>query len=259
MTRPSLGRLSLPSAAGRERGEVIFSFYDDENDEFFDVAKATLKYFRPAVMQVTGLCFSYPQADVFSNLSLHISAGVTLVQGGDGRGKTTLLRLLAGDLKPRSGQILPSFWPGALANGLTSLSPVDMPHLQVFWMDPRSTEHDSINARSYFDNQAKRWPGFDHPGLAALIEGLSLVGFLDKLLSMLSTGSKRKVWLAAAFASNANVALLDDPFAALDNPSIRFVTGVLRSMALQTQRAVVISGYDAPDYVLLAGLIDLGA
>ncbi len=197
------------------------------------------------MIQVVDLSFSYPQADVFSNLSFHISAGVMLVQGGDGRGKTTLLRLLAGDLKPQSGQILSS--------------PPNVERPQVFWMNPRSTEHDSINARNYLDNQAKRWPGFDHPGLAALIEGLSLVEFLDKPLYMLSTGSKRKVWLAAAFASNADVALLDDPFAALDKPSIRFVTEVLRSMALQTQRTVVISGYDAPDYVPLAGLIDLGA
>ena len=97
-----------------------------------------------------------------------------------------------------------------------------------------------------------------------MIEGLSLAEFLDKPLYMLSTGSKRKVWLAAAFACNADVALLDDPFAALDKPSIRYVTEVLRGLALQTQRALVITGYDAPkydapDYVPLAGLIDLGA
>ena len=212
--------------------------------------KQRLETFARSVMQVTGLGFSYPQAEVFLNLSFSIPAGVTLVQGGDGRGKTTLLRLLAGDLKPQSGQILSS--------------PLKVERPQIFWTDPRSTEHDSIHARDYLNDQAKRWPGFDHPGLAALIEGLSLAEFLDKPLYMLSTGSKRKVWLAAAFACNADVALLDDPFAALDKPSIRYVTEVLRGLALQTQRALVITGYDAPkydapDYVPLAGLIDLGA
>ena len=196
-------------------------------------------------LQVSGLSFRYLQTDVFANLSFTISTGVTLVQGGDGRGKTTLLRLLAGELKPQSGQIL--------------LRRLDLERPQVFWMDPRSIEHDQVKARDYLDDQAKHWPDFDHHGLAALIEGLSLAEFLDKPLYMLSTGSKRKVWLAAAFASNAAVALLDDPFAALDKPSIRFVTEVLQGIALQSKRAVVMTGYDAPDNLPLAGLIDLGA
>ncbi len=202
-------------------------------------------YRSTTVLQIVNLSFSYPQTDVFSNLSFNIPAGVTLVQGGDGRGKTILLRLLAGDLKPQSGQILPSR--------------LDVERPQVFWMDPRSIEHDHVKARDYLDDQAKHWPDFDHHGLAALIEGLSLAEFLDKPLYMLSTGSKRKVWLAAAFASNAAVALLDEPFAALDKPSIRFVIEVLRGMARQKKRAVVMTGYDAPDNLPLAGLIDLGA
>ena len=210
--------------------------------------KQCLETFARSVMQVTGVGFSYPQAEVFSNLSFNIPAGVTLVRGGDGRGKTTLLRLLADDLTPQAGQISPGIWPNT--------SDVERP--QVFWIDPRSTAHHSINARGYLDNQAKRWPGFDRQKLAAVIKGLSLAEFLDKPLYMLSTGSKRKVWLAAAFASNACVALLDDPFAALDKPSIRYVIGLLQGIASDAAHAVVISGYGAPDNLCLAGLIDLG-
>lgn len=205
----------------------------------------------PTVIQVVNLGFRYPQTDVFSNLSFNLSAGVTFVQGGDGRGKTTLMRLLAGDLKPQFGYIL--------FNGLTLLNPKEVERQKVFWIDPRSTEHDPIKACDYLDDQAKRWPDFDRQGLYGLIEGLSLSEFLEKPLYMLSTGSKRKVWLAAAFASNADVCLLDDPFAALDKPSIRFVTEVLRGLAMQAKRAVVITGYNAPDNLPLAGLIDLGA
>ena len=202
------------------------------------------------LMQVADLSYRYAHADVVSNLSFDVPSGVTLVQGGDGRGKTTLLRLLAGDLKLQSGRILLS--------GLALPNPPEVERQRVFWIDPRSTEHDTIKAYDYLDQQAKRWPGFDHQGLPALIEGLSLAEFLDKPLYMLSTGSKRKVWLAAAFASNAPVALLDDPFAALDKPSIRFVADVLRGLAKQSERAVVITGYAAPDNLLLGGLIDLG-
>lgn len=206
------------------------------------------------MMQIVDLSYRYAQTDVLANLSFDIPSGVTLVQGGDGRGKTTLLRLLAGDLKLQSGRVSVTPVPG----GLTSQEQIDSYRKQVFWVDPRSTAHDPISARTYLDQQSDLWPSFDHQGLPALIEGLSLAEFLDKPLYMLSTGSKRKVLLAAAFTSHAAVALLDDPFAALDKPSIRFVADVLRGLAKQSERAVVITGYAAPDNLLLGGLIDLG-
>jgi energy-coupling factor transporter ATP-binding protein EcfA2 len=81
---------------------------------------------------------------------------------------------------------------------------------------------------------------------------------IDKALYMLSTGSKRKVWIAAAIASGAEVILIDDPFAALDKPSIRFITQLLQEASKLSTRAWVISGYEAPEGVNLAQLIDLG-
>src|SRR5450830_622997 len=57
------------------------------------------------VLQVDGLCFNYPQRELFSDWSAHISPGVTLVQGDEGSGKTTLLRLLAGELSAQSGAL----------------------------------------------------------------------------------------------------------------------------------------------------------
>ena len=75
---------------------------------------------------------------------------------------------------------------------------------------------------------------------------------------MLSTGSKRKVFLAAALASGAQVTLLDDPFAALDTASIRFLLGWLNAAASATDRAWVIAGHVAPDGLPLAQIIDLG-
>ena len=57
----------------------------------------------PAILEVKRLGFRYPERTLFSNWSASLSLGVTLVLGGDGRGKTTLLRLLAGDLTAGAG------------------------------------------------------------------------------------------------------------------------------------------------------------
>jgi heme exporter protein A len=110
----------------------------------------------------------------------------------------------------------------------------------------------------YFKSQHRLHAGFDAQALGTLTEGLSLTPHLDKPLFMLSTGSKRKVWLAAAFAACAPVTLLDEPFAALDKASIGFVMELLADAAGQPARAWVIAHYEAPGNLPLAAIIDLG-
>jgi ABC-type cobalamin/Fe3+-siderophores transport system ATPase subunit len=67
--------------------------------------------------------------------------------------------------------------------------------------------------------QASRYAGFDQTVLLQLIDGLALEPHLFKQIQMLSSGTRRKVWIAAAFASGAALTLLDDPLAALDKSS----------------------------------------
>ena len=99
---------------------------------------------------------------------------------------------------------------------------------------------------------------FDDVLLEELVESLAITPHLDKPLYMLSTGSRRKVWLAAAFASGAPVTLLDEPFAALDAPSIACVKLRLTRSASQTTRALLVADYEAPGGVPLASTINLG-
>lgn len=203
-----------------------------------------------ATLRADGLGFRYAQRELFNNLSLYIPPGVTLVRGGDGSGKTTLLRVLAGDLPAHSGTLY-----------LNNRGLYDHPEAyrkQVFWTDPRSSAFDQTTAVDYFKSLPHRYSGFDDRLLDTLVDGLALVPHVDKPLYMLSTGSKRKVWLAAAFASGAVVTLLDEPFAALDKASVVFVTELLEDAADHPARAWVIADYAAPANVPLAATIELG-
>lgn len=187
---------------------------------------------------------------LFANLSIGILPGVTLVQGGDGRGKSTLLRLLAGALPGDAGQLR--------LNGVPLKEQPEAYRRQLFWMEPRTDTFDQLTPPQYFESVRSRYPGFDSDMVAPLVEGLGLEPHMDKQLFMLSTGSKRKVWLAAAFASGADLLLLDEPFAALDAPSIAFVKALLGGTSACPGRAVVMADYGAPAGVGLAGLVDLG-
>lgn len=201
------------------------------------------------VLQVQGLCFHYPQRLLFTDWSTRIPPGVTLVRGGDGCGKTTLLRLLVGELPADAGQLQ--------LDAVRLDEQPDTYRQQIFWADPRSDAFDQMSPIDYFKSLQRQHPKFDQALLADLIEGLSLTPHLDKLLYMLSTGSKRKVWLAAAFASGAAVTLLDEPFAALDKASIGFLMELLKDAAHHPARSWVVADYQAPHDVPLAAIIDL--
>jgi ABC-type multidrug transport system ATPase subunit len=206
----------------------------------------------PAMLTAEGLSFRYPnpKVEIFARLSLAITPGVMLVQGGDGRGKSTLLRLLAGALAADAGELR--------LNGVSLKEQPDAYRRQLFWMEPRADTFDQLTPPEYFESVRNRYPGFDPDLIAPLVEGLGLEPHRDKQLFMLSTGSKRKVWLAAAFASGASLLLLDEPFAALDVPSIAFVKERLLDISAHSGRAAVIADYEAPTGVPLAGVIDLG-
>ena len=204
------------------------------------------------VLLADGLCFDYPQRPLFTGLTASMPGGVCLVLGGDGSGKTTLLRLLAGELAVQAGRL--QIKGVSLADDATAY------RQQVFWIDPRTTAHDQITTLQYFALQRLRYPEFlpaDSAGMTELLAGLSLSEHLEKPLYMLSTGSKRKVWLAAAFAAGAAVTLLDDPFAALDKPSITFVQQFLADVAHDRARSWVVAHYEMLDGVPLAKVIEL--
>jgi ABC-type multidrug transport system ATPase subunit len=205
------------------------------------------------ILRVEGLTFHVPQRVLFAGWSARIGPGVTLMQGGESSGKSTLLRLLAGDLAAQAG----SLQLGDLSLPAQSQAWSE----QVFWIDPATRAFDALSALQFFELQRQRYPGFwlaDAPDWAELLAGLALTEHLAKPLYMLSTGSRRKVWLAAAFASGVTLTLLDEPFAALDKASIRCVMQQLDGATRWSDRACVLADYTAPEGLELAQCIDLG-
>ena len=201
-------------------------------------------------LQVEGLSCRVAGLTLFDQWSCRVGPGITLVQGGEGRGKSTLLRLLAGQQAADAGilQI------GALR---LDTDPVAY-RAQVYLADLRTDAFDQITPLAYLATVQARHPGFDPSQVAALMEGLSLTDHQHKPMYMLSTGSRRKVWFAAAVACGAPLTLVDEPFAALDKRSIAFVCEVLRAQGQRQDRVWVLADYEAPEGVPLAGTLDLG-
>ena len=215
-----------------------------------DTDQYTKQLLSPApILQATSLQWQWDDANVLQFGSLNLPAGVTWIGGGEGSGKTTFLRLLAGELVSPGATLLLS---GQHAPGTEAY------RQRVFWMDPRPESLDQVSAVQFFASTAAHYPTWDAELLAHLVDALGLLPHQDKPIYMLSTGSKRKVWLSAALASGATLTLLDSPFAALDKTSIGHALEFLNAAAQHPKRAWVVADYQPPGDVPLAHTIDLG-
>ena len=203
----------------------------------------------PTILDIQHLHFAYPDVPALvAGWSLCIGPGVTLVHGDTGSGKSTLLRLLAGNL-PASGQ--------RILGGVALDADPAAYRRQRFLCDLASDAFDQMNAHECTAAWRADDPGFRPDEWQALVDGFSLRGHLEKKLFMLSTGSRRKVWLAYALACGRPLVLLDEPTGGLDAPSTRCLWAALTRTAASTQRAVVVARSETLDQVPLAGTISL--
>ena len=178
----------------------------------------------PPLLQLRDVDAGPGEALRFEQLDLDIPPGLTAVVGDEGRGKTTLLRLLAGDLPPRRGH----------------RTPVD-----AAWLDLRLPGDDALTPGQVWARQQAQHPRWNEALQRDLVDALQLAVHLDKRLEMLSSGSRRKVALVALLACGATLTCLDQPFPALDLASVRVLQDLLREAAGHAERAWVVADYEA--------------
>lgn len=188
-----------------------------------------MKTMEQPVLQLRHVEVGFGAAPVLKDVSADCAAGVTLVLGDEGAGKTTLLRLVAGELRASRGQLL---WQGQEA-----LPP-------VFWRDPR-TPWPEVTPPAWAAEERTRWPHWSDAAWQQHLVGLGLAEHLDKTMEKLSTGSQRKVLIAAALASGAPLTLLDLPEAALDRTSIRYLRDALAEEVQAAGRVWLVALYEA--------------
>ncbi len=170
--------------------------------------------------------------------SAAVSAGLVLVLGDEGAGKTSVLRLLAGETAPGAGSLhLNGAVHGTAAYGT-----------QVFWHDPRIGAPPDSTPLAWGAQWAERHPRWREDEWLRHLHGFALQPHVDKAMFQLSTGSQRKVLLAAALASGAPLTLIDEPVAALDRPSIAYLCTALAHEGRTPRwpdRAIVLAHYDS--------------
>jgi ABC-type glutathione transport system ATPase component len=176
------------------------------------------------VLRATGLSAGYGGADVVHGIDLELTTGGAPVGvvGASGSGKSTIVRALAGVVKPTRGHVT---WSGRPVSkvGLRDKKRFRAQVRRVAQeglgdIDPRSTV-DRVLAGALTD--ARRAGVANGATVAELLDHVALEPrFATRVLGTMSGGEKQRVVLAAAIATRPSALLLDEPLTAVD-PSMR--------------------------------------
>jgi ABC-type Fe3+/spermidine/putrescine transport system ATPase subunit len=162
-------------------------------------------------LALEGITFSYGGAAAVEDVSLSVRSGefVSLL-GPSGCGKTTLLRIVAGLLRPEQGRVLLD------GRDITRLAPEKRPlgmvfqHLALF-------PHLSVEENVGFSLRLRRAPKETVRGrVQATLELVGLGWAGSRSVSQLSGGQQQRVALARSLISEPEILLLDEPLGALD-------------------------------------------
>jgi ABC-2 type transport system ATP-binding protein len=183
----------------------------------------------PDELRLCGLRKVYGDVVAVDGLDLDVAAGqcVALI-GHNGSGKTTAVRLAAGQLQPTAGTVTVA--------GIDVTGKADVPEARarlsfvpdtpVLYGDLTVGEHLELVALAHeiADHGAER--------IAALLAELGLAGRRDFLPGQLSRGLRQKTQLACALLRPFQVLLLDEPVVGLDPPSQQTLRRLLRRAAV---------------------------
>ena len=162
-----------------------------------------------AALTITNLALSRGDLPLFDGFSLTVAAGQAIaLTGANGAGKTSLLRAIAGFIRPDAGQI--GF---ADANGELDLDEARANHLHLLGhLDGLKSGRTALEELRF---QAQ-WTGGTGASIDAACTALDLARLQTLEVRKLSAGQRRRVALARLIASPRSLWLLDEPLTPLD-------------------------------------------
>lgn len=204
-----------------------------------------------AALDVSSLTVDYGSNRALEGVDLTLGPGtVCAVLGMNGSGKSTLFKAISGTVRPTTGKvrIQGESVRDALKRGLLGYMPQSE---AVDWDFPVSV-WDVVMMGRYGAMGMTRAPRrADRDAGERALAKVGLTEFAQRQIGQLSGGQKKRAFLARALAQEAQVLLLDEPFAGVDRVSAGTMIEVLRGMAAEGV-AVLITVHDVENIARLA-------
>ncbi len=193
------------------------------------------------MIKVDNVWHTYSVKPVLKGINLHIKAGeLVTVMGPNGMGKSTLLALIGGMMKPTRGQIIID----AKVRRSAIAAEKEIRKI-VFYLPADPYLPLGLTGREYILGIGRLWGRDDMamiPHMESLLDIFDLKDQGDSLIHSYSTGQRKKIGLCAAFITETPVMVLDEPLSGgLDSSALVAVTRILRRLAERKESTVVIA------------------
>ena len=191
-----------------------------------------------SMLEVKNLSFSYGRrkAKVLEDFSLTLQKGsVYGLLGKNGTGKSTLLYLMAGLLRPQQGNVIYKGMEVIKRRPET---------LQDMFLVPEEFALPNVSLKQYVGLNAPFYPSFSEEILKACLRDFDMNE--DIHLGELSMGQKKKAFMCFALATNTSLLMMDEPSNGLDIPSKSQFRKVIAS-GMTDEKAVIISTHQVRD------------
>ena len=208
------------------------------------------------IVEIRDLAFRYGERPILSGLNMDFPRGkVIAVMGGSGSGKTTILRLIGGQLKPQTGQVRVA---GEIIHELNTpgLYRLRRKMGMLFQFGALFTD------LTVFENVA--FPLREQTGLPEelirdlVLMKLNAVGLTNAapmLPSEISGGMARRVALARAIALDPELIMYDEPFAGLDPIAMGVTASLIRNLNTALNSTSIVVSHDVEESFSIADYV----
>lgn len=182
-------------------------------------------------MEAKNLSYTHNQKQFFSNITFNTADNpLIVIEGKNGTGKSTLLKVLLGIRKIQSGQVISDesigYVPDSSETYFVGMSPQVLFH---FLKKQFSISEDVFERR--LSDLKKRFNFRDQ--------------LMSKAIQTLSLGEKKKVMLISAFLTDPELFVMDEPFSGLDENSLRELATLISDSLNEGKEFIIVThGHD---------------
>ncbi len=196
-------------------------------------------------ISLRGVSLGYPGRLLFEGADIGFGWGeFTALIGRNGTGKSTLLRTVAGLMRPLDGEILLDGKPLTLLSSrqiASSISFVSTDEVRI--TNLRVSDVVGLG-RAPYTNWIGRLSDADRRMVGQALDLVGMSAFAGKTMDTLSDGERQRVMIARALAQDTPVILLDEPTAFLDLPNKYEICLLLRDLAHRQGKSIIFSTHD---------------